>query len=191
MSKLLISFDQREVGERTIEIVASQTEYVFPQGPGLIQYDYENYHPTTDLAGICLDLGEILERDGRYHTGTVTAGTKIAPIWSGLSAADFEELPPGILGVPQLSSSVLTQEGVNSWSHRLLFFVAEFEQERLVRKLLKKLEQVPASNYPKLYGQVNKYFYMLIAKATAVDLDHLDSAETLGRFRAPIETCIY
>lgn len=94
------------------------------QGPGLVGWRHERYHPTADLLPAAIALAEGLEAGG-YTTDDITLAAAPPEVWLRAKAARMKEVCQGVLGTAIVHAEPRADVCTNPGDQMLVVFLSQ------------------------------------------------------------------
>ncbi len=190
MGELIRGFHQKNPSAKSIEKISGYTPYDYEEGIGFIRYGYATRMSKLNLPAIAFAIGKHIETD-KYGHVDITVGENMPPIWVG---GDKDEHIQAALNKAMTTVSLHAysrEEFVEDWlSQMFLLYLVEFKQTEEANSLMKMIGREKFDKAARVFGVVDKVFYILIQRSTKMGEKDFETYESLQRFRGPIELLI-
>lgn len=150
-------------------------------GVGLVNRDVDSYHPTMDLLGMAMEVGDRLDAD-RYLADDPTISTHLPSVWLGESTRSEA-------GLGCASISCVDWERSSRWDRMFTVWIIEAKSEREAGRFARRAAKADGE-HARLAITVGKVACIAIARSATVGVPRVETSNSLLRFESPFRKAI-
>jgi hypothetical protein len=184
--QLILGFLARPQQEKSLRDAWGHDEVETEGGVGFIGYNFQPYHPTTDLKRVAVEFARLAAAD-QYTQVSASIASDLPSYW--LEGVDDAALKRA-LGKVRAGANVhgLHKRGgqLPHDSESLMVFVVETADEAAARTLLDLARRHPPADYAMLPLAEGRLFCLVVARSFQQGVKPLETGEGLKRFATPM-----
>lgn len=187
MAELLIGFESQEEEEKSLEMMAGYTEIQSTQGIGFVECGYHTYTPKINLVDIGLQIAVFIEAE-KYQATSVSVAKD--PPLSWVDNNELKNILKRTLGTASVNA-YLKEELCKDWIwQNFHLYLTECKNQDDAQNIVDIANQSESKGFYKMVMSVDEVFCILITRSTALGVNTFEDAESIKRFRKPLEQLI-
>lgn len=159
-------------------------------GVGFVEHSIAEYNPTVNLIGVALQIAEVINGDA-YRVSSITAAGELAPVWlPGASPSEADVAIDACRGCVTINARLEPGANARADAQQLTAFIVEAANEPAARQLNDWARPADPSSHQAVSVDHGTLMALLIARSFVQDVEPFETAESLARFRDPLDTIV-
>lgn len=186
VATLLIGFLNRPAEEKDLRTSWGHDEVETAAGIGFIGWGLEEYHPTSDLKKIAIDIAATVAKD-KYQPSSVEVAANLPSVW--LESPENPSLKSVLKKVragASVQGDLRPNEHPSYKSQVLMVFLVETEDSRAAQELLVMSRNKRPTEHAMLGVSEGRLFCLLIGESFEQGVASFETSESLQRFSAVV-----
>jgi hypothetical protein len=147
------------------------------------------FHPTVDLLSAALRLAEMVEAD-RYAAATISIGDNLPPVWFGATRAGLRDELSRTVATVSVRSQPRAEYCPDPSTQMLLVYLSECASTRDAEALASAARHAAGQTHQAVTAREGRLLAVMIARSVVIGTEHLETAEELARFAAPLNSLL-
>ena len=185
VAELITQYASRPRDEKDLRSSWGLAEIETENGVGLIDWGFKEYHPTSDLGQVIMDIAELVAAD-KYQPESVSIAESLPAVWlTTKEDRSAEQLVERVRGGASLLANLRPEYNPDDEDQGLIIFLVEARDDRTAEALLGLSRKKALSDYVML-GLAEGRLFCLAIQRSFNDAKPYETSESLARFSAGI-----